>query len=206
VKSRVVAADLAEPAEVERLADAVSDLEIAVLVNNAGFGYAGRFDKQDPVRLRDMVQLNCVAPVLLTRRLLPGMLARGRGAIVFTGSVAGRQPLPLHGVYSATKAFDLLLGESLHVELRDAGIDVLVLEPGATATEFQAVAGETEHEGEPADQVVTQALQALGRQPSVISGWWNWLRANAAARLAPRSLTAFLARDVVARQTPPEMR
>jgi short-subunit dehydrogenase len=191
---------------VDALASAVADLPIAILVNNAGFGYAGRFDKQDEDRLRQMIELNCVAPVALTRRLLPSMLERGRGAVIVTGSVAGRQPLPLHGVYAATKAFDLLFGEALSVELEHAGIDVVVIEPGSTATEFQEVAGETAHDGEPPQDVVRVALDALGRQPSVVSGWWNWLRANAAARLAPRSLVAHMARDVVAKQTPEEMR
>jgi short-subunit dehydrogenase len=144
--------------------------------------------------------------VVLTSKLLPRLLERGRAAILFTGSVAGRQPLPLHGVYSATKAFDLLFGESLCVELRDRGVDVLVLEPGSTATEFQQVAGEIAHPGESAARVVEVALDALGRQPSVIAGWWDWLRANAASRLAPRSLVAWAARDVTARQTPGEAR
>ena len=153
-----------------------------------------------------MVQLNCVAPVVLTGRLLPAMCERGRGAIVIVGSIAGRQPLPLHGVYSATKAFDLLFGESISTELRGRGIDVLVLEPGATATEFQEMAGEIAHPGESAEDVVRVALDALGRQPSVVSGWFNWARANAATRLLPRPLLALIARDVVARGTPREMR
>jgi len=205
VGTRVVVADLAAPDGADRLAAAVADLDLAILVNNAGFGHAGRFDRCDPQRLRDMIQVNCMAPVVLTSKLLPGLLARGRGAIVFTGSVAGRQPLPLHGVYSATKGFDLLFGESLSVELRDRGIDVLVVEPGSTETEFQVVAGEIGHAGESAARVVEVALDALGRQPSVVSGWWNWLRANAASRLAPRSLVAWAARDVIARQTPGEV-
>jgi short-subunit dehydrogenase len=205
VQTRSVVCDLSRPDGVDALAADVADLPIAVLVNNAGFGYAGRFDKQDEERLRQMIELNCVAPVLLTRRLLPGMQERGRGAVIVTGSVAGRQPLPLHGVYAATKAFDLLFGEALHVELADHGIDVLVLEPGTTATEFQEVAGEIAHEGEPPQDVVRVALEALGRQPSVVSGWGNWLGANV-ARLTPRSFVAFMARDVIEKQTPEEMR
>jgi short-subunit dehydrogenase len=206
VDTRVIAADLSEPGAAERLARAVEDLPVAILVNNAGFGYAGRFDKLDPERLRGMVELNCVAPVVLTRHLLPGMIERRAGAVVITGSVAGRQPLPLHGVYSATKAFDLLFGESLYVELRDQGVDVVVLEPGSTATEFQEVAGEIAHEGESPERVAVAALGALGRQPSVVPGWFDWLRANAASRLLPRPLVAYVARDVIARQTPDEMR
>jgi short-subunit dehydrogenase len=206
IETRVVAADLASAEGVEQLAEACSDLEIGVLVNNAGLGYAGRFDKQDAERLRDLVMVNCVAPVVLTSKLLPGMSERGRGAVIITGSVAGRQPLPLHGVYSATKAFDMMLGESLYVELRDAGIDVLVLEPGSTETEFQEVAGEIPHSGQSAAEVVEVAMEALGEQPTVISGWMNWVRGMIPVRILPRSLIAYVARDVVKNQTPVEMR
>ena len=59
------------------LVDGVADLEIALLVNNAGFGYQGRFDRQDTERLREMVQVNCVAPVVLTSRLVPGIHVSG---------------------------------------------------------------------------------------------------------------------------------
>jgi len=200
VSTRVVAVDLADPSASEQLTEAVRDLEIAILVNNAGFGYAGPFDEQEPERLGEMVQLNCLAPVMLTAGLLPGMLARGRGAVVITGSAAGRQPLPFHGVYSATKAFDLLLGESLAVELRSRGVDVLVIEPGSTQTEFQQVAGEIAHNGEPADRVVLLALESLGQQPAVISGWFNWIRASIASRLLPRSLVAHLGKDYMAKR------
>ena len=206
VATRIVSADLSDPEGADRLAQAVHDLEISIVVNNAGFGYSGRFDRQDTARLRQMVQLNCVAPVVLTGRLLPGMLQRGRGAVVITGSIAGRQPLPLHAVYSASKGFDLLFGEALAVEVKRKGIDVLVVEPGSTETEFQEVAGEIPHSGETPEQVVRVALDALGRQPSVVSGWFNWLRANAASRLLPRSLVAHVAEEVMAAQTPDEMR
>jgi short-subunit dehydrogenase len=206
VETRVVPADLTDLGEVDRLVDAVSDVEISILVNNAGFGYQGRFDKLDPARMNAMVQLNCAAPVALTAWLLPPMIERRRGAVIVTGSAAGRQGLPLHAVYSATKAFDLLLGEALSVECRDLGVDVLVLEPGSTETEFQQVAGEVPHPGESAYDVVQTALDALGRQPSVISGWLNWLRANLANRLLPRSLVSYVARDMMAKQTRPELR
>src|SRR5271168_5278519 len=172
INTRVVAVDLAANDGVDRLADAVADLPIAFLVNNAGFGYAGRFDKLATDRLRSMVVVNCVVPVVLTSRIMPGMVKRGRGAVIIVGSVAGRQPLPLHAVYSATKGFDLLFGEGLWGELRGTGVD---------------------------------ALDALGKQPSVISGWFNWVRANA-IRIVPRSTAAIIAKRVIEGQTPQELR
>jgi len=207
IQTRAVAVDLADPGGADHLADAVADLPIGILVNNAGFGYAGRFDKLETDRLRSMVMVNCVAPVVLTSRILPAMVKRGRGAVIIVGSVAGRQPLPLHAVYSATKAFDLFLGEGLWGELQGSGIDAITVEPGPTATEFFAVAGEqvgTNH-GEPPENVVATALAALGKQPSVVSGWFNYVRANL-ARFLPRSTTALIARRVIEAQTPPALR
>jgi hypothetical protein len=206
VATRVVTADLAAPDGAARLAAAVADLEIAMLVNNAGFGSIGRFDAQDEARLAAMIQVHCTAPLALTHRLLPPMRARGRGAVLFTGSLAAKQPMPLHATYAASKAFLALFGEALWAELRGSGVDVLVVEPGTTATAFQAVAGEIEHEGTTPDEVVRVALERLGLQPSVGIGWWRWLRGNLGMRLLPRSLLASVAHDVVAKQTPPELR
>jgi short-subunit dehydrogenase len=206
VATRVLAIDLAQPDGPDRLAAELEDIEVGILVNNAGLGYVGRFDKQDRDRLRGLVQVNCVAPLVLTHSVLPGMRRRGRGAVIFTGSAAGRQPVPLHAVYSATKAFDQLLAEALWAELRSSGIDVLVLEPGTTETEFQQVAGQIDHRGQTPQQVVQVALDALGQQPSVVSGWLNWIRANLGMRLGSRPLVAYIAREATARLTPAEMR
>jgi hypothetical protein len=205
VKTRVVAADLSKPDAGDRLADEVRDLEIGMLVNNAGYGLAGRFIGQATDRLRAMVTLNCVTPVVLTSRLLPAMQERGRGAVVVTGSIAGAAPVPLNGVYSATKAFDQFFGEMLWAEMLGSGVDVLVLQPGPTDTEFQQVAEETAHAGEPPEQVVRVALEALGRQPSVVSGWFNWVR-TVFARLVPRSTAVLVAGRVMAQWTPSERR
>ena len=142
VETKVVAVDLSGEEGADRLADAVAELEVGMLVSNAGVGYAGRLDKQDLSRLRRMVTLNCTAHVTLLGRFLPGMLGRRRGAMILVGSVAGRQPLPLHAVYSATKGFELLLGEALWAEMQGRGVDVLVVQPGPVATEFEQVAGE----------------------------------------------------------------
>jgi len=204
VETRVVPLDLSAADGAERLVEAIADLDVGLVIANAGYGLAGRFATQDTRRLQDMVQLNCTAPVVLASRLLPRLLARGRGGLIIVSSIAGHQPLPLNAVYSATKGFDLLLGEALWAELQGSGVDVLVLQPGPTATEFQDVAGESAHAGEPAAQVVGIALNALGRQPSVISGWGNWLKANAAVRLAPRALVTLVAGRVMSQWVPEE--
>jgi short-subunit dehydrogenase len=206
VETRVVAADLGERSGQAALLDGVADLEIGLLVNNAGLGYAGRFDLLDGEQLRRLVTVNCEAPLVLTHALVQGMRERGRGAIFFTGSIAGRQPLPLHAVYAATKAFDHFLGEALWAELRASNIDVVVLEPGSTETEFQAVAGEISHSGHSADDVARLGLMSLGEQPSVIAGWINWLKVNAASRLMTRPILAHTTHSIIAKQTPEDLR
>lgn len=209
VETRIVEVDLASPEGPDALADAVADLDVGMLVSNAGIGYAGRFDKQDLPRLKEMVALNCTANVTLASRLLPGMLANRRGAIVILGSVAGRQPVPLHGLYSATKAFDLVFGEALWADVRERGIDVLVVQPGPVATEFEHVAGEVRPDpsrDESPQSVVEISLEALGHQPSVVTGgWFNMVRANI-NRVLPRTVTLFLAGEFMEAQTPPSMR
>ena len=208
VKTRVVVADLAEDGSDAQIATALADIEIGLLINNAGAGYAGAFDKQETERLAEMIRLNCVAPVTLTHRLLPRLLERNRAGVVFVGSVAGRQPVPFMAVYSATKAFDLLVGEALWVELQQRGVDVQVVQPGPVATEFEAVAGEKRTDPEldqsPYD-VVKASLETIGLAPSIATSWRVHTMATA-SRFAPRSLVAFISGALMEREIPPDMR
>ena len=206
IETRVVEADLARREDVAALVEATADLEVGLLVNNAGLGCIGRFDLADAETLRSLVAVNCEAPVLLTHAFVQGMRERGRGGVLITGSVSGLQPLPLHAVYAATKAFDHFLGEALWAELRASNIDVTVLEPGTTDTEFHEVAGELPHAGVPPEEVARRGLQALGEQPSVVVGWFNWIRSQAAKRLLTGPISAHAAHAVMARQTPEELR
>lgn len=206
VSTRILALDLAVAEGPERLVEAVQDLEIGLLVANAGVGYAGRVDKQETERLEQLLALNCHAPMVLVSRLVPGMVERQRGAVIITGSAAGHQPIPYHAAYAASKAFALFFGEALSIEVRDQGVDVLVLEPGSVAGAFQAAASEIDHGGAPPADQAREALESLGVATSVIPGWWVWLRANLAQRLGTRRLTAYLARGFMQPRTPPEMR
>jgi short-subunit dehydrogenase len=139
----VIGADLAKPGAAATLADEIArhGLAVDVLVNNAGLGATGRFDRGDPARIGEILQVNIVALTELTRLLLPGMIARGRGRVMLVASVAGFQPGPHMAAYFASKAYVLSLGEALAYELRGTGVSVTVLCPGATATKFFTVAG-----------------------------------------------------------------
>jgi short-subunit dehydrogenase len=139
----VIEADLSQPGAAAALAADIArrDLAIDVLINNAGLGAVGRFDRNDPGRIGEMLQVNIVALTELTRLLLPGMIARGYGRIMLVASVAGFQPGPRMAAYFASKAYVLSLGEALAYELRRTGVTVTTLCPGATATRFFEVAG-----------------------------------------------------------------
>lgn len=194
----VVEADLARPGAAAALADDLEGrgLAIDVLVNNAGFGAAGRFDRADPARLGEMLQLNIVALTELTRLMLPAMVARGHGRIMLVASVAGFQPGPRMAAYFASKAYVLSLGEALACELRGSGVSVTVLCPGATATRFFAVAGAENSlmarrmrrmmRAEDVARIGYRGL-AAGR-PVVIAGAMNRLVALA-GRYAPHRIT-----------------
>jgi len=119
-------------------------MTVDVLVNNAGIGAVGPFDEADPVRIGEMLHVNIVALTELTRLLLPGMVARRHGKVMLVASTAAFQPGPRMAVYFATKAYVLSFGEAIAYELRGTGVTVTVLCPGATATNFQQIAGMSE--------------------------------------------------------------
>jgi hypothetical protein len=139
----VIAADLAVPGAAADLAAELTARGIAVevLINNAGLGAFGRFERIDPARNTEMMQVNIVALTELTRALLPAMLAQRRGKIVLVASTASFLPCPNFAVYAATKAYVRSFGEALAQELQGTGVAVNVLCPGTTATNFFAVAG-----------------------------------------------------------------
>jgi short-subunit dehydrogenase len=141
--AHVLVADLAVREEVERVARAAEAAAgpVDVLVGNAGFAVPGLFVKSDLERTLQMVRLNVDAALLLTHRLLPGMLARGRGGVLTVASVAGFLAAPIESAYGGTKAFLRVWSHSLHQELKHTAIAVTALCPGTTDTEFFEAGG-----------------------------------------------------------------
>ena len=205
IRTRVIAQDLGADGAAERVAEAARDLEVGVLINNAGFSAAGRFERVPREKHVEMIHVNCVAVAALTHVFLPPMKSRGRGAIIIVSSAAAYQPLGLAATYGATKAFDLMFGEALWAENQGTGVDVLVISPGPVETEFQAVAGETPHPGATPESVVESALGALGKKPSVVAGAVNKARAWS-VRLGPRAMVARVALGVMRGFLPEAMR
>lgn len=108
---------------------------------NAGVGVSGRFLETDLGEEMDMVRLNVLSVLHLVKYMAKQMAARGSGRILITSSIAGTMPTPYEAVYGATKAFDRALGQSIREELKDTGVTVTVLMPGATETNFFHRAG-----------------------------------------------------------------
>jgi short-subunit dehydrogenase len=141
---RIIQMDIAQPFAGEALWQAISDIapDIAVLVNNAGVGDASEFATESPEVIERMIHLNIATLTSLTRHALPQMVLRGNGKILNVASLAGYQPGgPGMAVYYATKSYVLSFSRALRCELSGSGVDVTVLCPGATATEFEATAG-----------------------------------------------------------------
>ncbi len=130
--------DLATPEGTDELVREVLALArpIEALVLNAGVGVGGEFLKTHLEDELEMIELNCTAVVRLAKALVPQMVARGKGHVLITSSIAGTMPAPYEAVYGATKAFDLSFAEGLRDELRDSGVTVTALQPGPTETQF----------------------------------------------------------------------
>ena len=190
---RIFTADLAAADAAESLLDQVQAEGLAVdtLINNAGFGLGGKFARLPLERQREMIDLNVRTLTELCRLVLPGMLERGRGAILNVASTAAFQPGPNMAVYYATKAFVLSFTEALHHELKGKGIKVSALCPGPTATEFFDVAGVADsllaRFSADAPGVVRAGLKGLDRNKAVIvPGATNKISAQA-SRFLPRA-------------------
>jgi uncharacterized protein len=200
VQTKIFVADLTQPDAPEKIFQFTQqqDLQIDLLINNAGFGAYGEFHTVETKRFLDMVQVNCSAVVYLTRLYLPLMVARRRGHILIVASTASFQAVPYISTYAATKAFDLLFAEGVAEEVKPYGVRVCALCPGSTESEFGEVAGQTSvaasrRHRETAEKVARTGLRALEHGKSyVISGVPNYLGVQG-QRLVSRGLVTRVA-------------
>ena len=198
IQTQICVADLANPQGPGEIFRFVQDrgLNLDILINNAGFGAYGEFHKVDAQRLLDMVQVNVASVVQLTHLFLPSMIERRSGYVLVVSSTASFQPVPYITTYAATKGFDLLFGEGLAEEARPYGVNVCVLCPGSTVSEFHEVAGQPVHMAghrQATAEVAQAGLAALAEgKPRVIAGTRNWISVEA-QRVVPRRLVTRVA-------------
>lgn len=196
----VVPADLVEHSERARVEERLrsADEPIDLLVNNAGVGFAGPFHRADPEREAQQIELNVTAPVHLCRAALPGMVERGRGAILNVSSMAANQPSPGMATYSATKAFVTLFSESLYEELRGTGVTTTAVLPGYTTTEFQANFEDNNYDDAPsfmwmtAEAVAAEAVKATAAGKALCIPGAIYKTANVLEAPLPRSARRWL--------------
>ncbi len=183
-----VQADLATHEGVHKLLSAIqsSGRPVDAAALNAGVGVSGRFIETDLGEELNMVALNVTSTLHLAKYLVKDMVARGGGRILFTASIAGTMPTPYETVYGATKAFVRSLSQGLREELKDTGVSVTALMPGATETDFfhRAGADDTKlgasEKDDPAE-VAKEGFEALmaGKDHVVAGSFKNKLQAAA---------------------------
>lgn len=195
VEVRTLALDLTAADTIDKIDRATQDIEIGLIVPAAGMAVAEDFITTALERNTLIARLNMMVPMQLVHVFANKMARRKRGGVLFVSSLFGYQGIPYLANYAATKAYILILGEALHVELQKHGIDVSVLSPGLTDTDMPA--------NMPLDfsklpmfyqspQSVAQiGVKALGRKSTVVSGFTNKFYAWQ-NRLIPRSMPVSL--------------
>jgi len=190
-----VYADLATLSGVDKLLGAVNGRPVDALLANAGHGLGGGFLDQDFDDVRHVVDTNVTGTIYLVQNVGREMRARGTGRILLTGSIAGFMPGTYQAVYNGTKAFIDSFSVALRAELKDTGVTVTCLMPGATETEFFERAGMTDtkvgqqQKDDPAD-VARVGFEAMQRgDGDVVSGWKNKLQ-TAIASVTPAGMLA----------------
>jgi len=188
VKTRVVAADLTEADGIVQLFETTADLDIGLLVNNAGREDSGPFLQIPIDDAIKTIDLNIKVPLQLTQHFAAKMKARGKGGILIMSSIVAFQGVPNIANYAASKAWDLVFAEGIATELKPSGIDVLSVNPGFTKSELSP---DINFEGLPikpmsADAVVKTALEDLGRSRVSVPGRVNKFLYYSGKYLQPR--------------------
>ncbi|MCP2727811.1 SDR family NAD(P)-dependent oxidoreductase [Limnofasciculus baicalensis] len=201
---KVLGKDLSQPnIAVQIFNDLEKDqIQIDVLINNAGFGDFGEFVNTNWEKEADMMQVNMVALTQMTKLFLKGMVERRRGKIVNVASTAAFQPGPLMAVYYATKAYVLSFSEAIANELESTGVTVTALCPGATESGFQQASAMEEsrlvkgRKLPTAEDVAKYAYKAMEKgQVVAIHGLFNWIAANI-IRFLPRKVVTDVVRTM----------
>ncbi|WP_175990434.1 SDR family oxidoreductase [Bacillus sp. Marseille-Q1617] len=204
IKAHVIKADLAETGASRFIYEQVTsnDIEVDILINNAGFGLFGEFEQTEIEKEKDMIQVNITALTELSKYFGKEMVNRKKGQILNVASTAAFQPGPLMSVYYATKAYVLSLSEALANEWEEYGVQVMALCPGATKTGFSDAAELQESRlfqsgVMTVEEVVEEAYKQMAHQKKVviIPGMKNRVLAGS-IRFMPRKLVTKIVRKV----------
>ncbi len=198
IQTKVLPYDLSIPNAAQSIFDALKEMPVSVLVNNAGFGFYGAFAESNLAGQTAMMQVNMTALVQLTHLFLQPMIARQTGRILNVASTAAFQPGPLINVYYASKAFVHSFSYALAEEVENSGVTVTTLCPGTTRTEFFK-RGNFGDKRAPFTMDARTVAEAgyrglLSGRRVVIPGWTNKIASALAKRLPLRLTTAIVRR------------
>ena len=172
VEVQTIEADLATDQGVKQLLDAVGERQVDVLVANAGHGLGHGWLEQEPREWRHVIDTNVTGTLLLVQPILEKMVQRGEGKVLMTGSIAGHMAGAFQAVYNGSKAFIDSFAAAINEEIKDSGVTVTCLKPGATDTEFFARA----------DMEDTKVGQAKKDDPAdVAKAGWDAMKSGEAA-------------------------
>jgi short-subunit dehydrogenase len=183
VSVQAVEVDLSTFEGVDRLWAAAQGRPVDVLAANAGHGLGGAFLDQDLGQIRHVIDTNVTGTVALVHKVGREMRAQGQGRILITGSIAGLMPGTFQAAYNGSKAFLDSFAAALRAELKDSGVTVTCLMPGATETEFFERADMLDTKvgagkKQPADEVAKQGWEAMLKgEAEVVTGWKNKMKA-----------------------------
>jgi short-subunit dehydrogenase len=198
IEVRPLICDLADAGFTEGLIRETAGLDVGVAVYNAAYSFVAPLLERPLEDALRVVDVNVRGPLRFSHTLVPPMIARGRGALVLMASLAGLQGSPRLAAYAASKAFNIVLGESLWAELAPKGIDVVVSCAGAIRTPGYAKALKKEAPGTLDAAAVAEAtLAALGHGPLVTPGGVNKLATFFMRRLATRRAAIGIMGDSV---------
>jgi short-subunit dehydrogenase len=162
---QVIAVDLAEPGAAERVAGQALGRwgRVDLLVSNAGAGWAGALVEMPSQIAERLVAVNLLAPIRLTRAVLPGMLERGGGHLAYVGSIAGATGVAREAVYAATKAGLAAFADSIREEVAGRGVGVSLTVPGVVDTPFFERRGSAYDRSWPAPIAAERVARAIVR-------------------------------------------
>jgi uncharacterized protein len=204
VKVYTIAKDLSATNAAQEVYDETTqqNIQIDYLINNAGFGDFGMFIDTDWKKEEQMIQLNMTTLTQFTKLYLRGMVKRQKGKVMNVASTAAFQSGPTMAVYYATKAYVLSFSEAIDNEVREHGVTVTTLCPGATESGFQAAAAMEESalvKGKKlpsSKEVAEYGYKAMMKGRTVaIHGFMNWIMANS-VRFTPRALVVKITRKI----------
>ncbi len=188
IEVRTVTADLSRDDFMPLIERATEDLQVGLLVNNAGVATPGNFLDNDLDAELALLHVNARATLMLAHHFGQSMRTLGRGGMIFVASTLSYSAVPGWSNYAASKAYDLAFAEGIARELKSAGVSVMAVCPGPTRTEIWPSGARLSLAMKPAE-VVEIALKKLGRRSTIVTGRLNSLIAFS-TRLLPRSWNA----------------